>query len=231
GVRTPGATSEGSPLDRARRSAPRPYRSVALSTIDVEDVAIDERSFVRRDENDRVGKLFREAEATHRNRRYQSRLILRRAGKAGQHAGVRGAWGHGIHPYPRLGDFERHRLGEAFDGMLAAGIDGSPRRTFVPVGRRDVDDAAAALPLHGAHFVLHAQDHAENIGVERRGIALRGLVGDRAARTFGAGIVHRDIELPEALDCAVDETADIVFAAHIGLDEFGFGTERTEFAN
>ena len=42
--------------------------------------------------------------------------------------------------------------------------------------------------------MLHAQNHAENIGVERRGIALRGLLGDRADLAFGAGIIHRDIE-------------------------------------
>src|SRR3979409_235686 len=46
-----------------------------------------------------------------------------------------------------------------------ADVDRGPGRTFVPIGRGDVDDAAAALPLHDAHFVLHAQDHAENIRV------------------------------------------------------------------
>jgi len=74
--------------------------------------------------------------------------------------------------------------------------------------------------------VLHAQEHAENIGVERRGIAFRGLLRDRAGFAFGASIVHRDIETSEALDRAVDEATDIVFLAHIGLDEFSFGTER-----
>jgi hypothetical protein len=32
-----------------------PDRSVAFTAIDVQDVAVDERSFVRRDEDDRVG--------------------------------------------------------------------------------------------------------------------------------------------------------------------------------
>jgi hypothetical protein len=53
------------------------------------------------------------------------------------------------------------------------------------------------------------------------------MMEGNGSRSFGAG----DIEAPETLDCPVDETADIVFVAHIGLDEFGFGTERTEFAN
>jgi hypothetical protein len=45
------------------------------------------------------------------------------------------------------------------------------------------------------------------------------------------GIVHRDIETSEALDSAVDETTDVVFLAHICLDEFGFGTQRAQLAN
>jgi len=39
---------------------------------------------ISRDEDDRVGKLLREAEAAHRNTRHQSRLVLRRARKTGQ---------------------------------------------------------------------------------------------------------------------------------------------------
>ncbi|MDB5406509.1 MAG: hypothetical protein JWL84_1421, partial [Rhodospirillales bacterium] len=50
------------------------------------------------------------------------------------------------------------------------------------------------LSFHDAHFVLHAKNHAENIRVERRGIAFRALVRDRANLAFGPGIVHRDIE-------------------------------------
>jgi hypothetical protein len=88
-----------------------------------------------------------------------------------------------------------------------------PRRTFVPVGRGDVDNATVALSSHDAHFVLHAQDHAENIRVERRGIAFRGLVCDRANLAFGAGIVHRDIGPAKVCDGLVDQVADFVVAA------------------
>src|SRR6185312_6356526 len=101
---------------------------------------------------------------------------------------------HAVHPDPRLDGLERHRLGDAFDGVLASDVDGGPRRTLVPVGRGDVDDATAALSFHDAHFVLHAQDHAEDVRVERRGIAFRGLVPDRATLALRASVVHRDIE-------------------------------------
>src|SRR5260370_34477453 len=133
---------------------------------------------------------FREAEAIHRNGRHQRCLIFRRARKTRQHAGVYGTWRHAVHPDPRLDGLERHRLRDAFDGVLAADIDGGTRRALVPVGRGDVDDAPAALALHDAHFVLHAQGHAENIRVERRGVALRGLVRDRADLSFGGSIIN-----------------------------------------
>src|SRR5438034_8099959 len=120
---------------------------MSFAAIDVEDVAGNERRLVRCDEDDRVGELLREAEATHRNSRDESRLVLRSAREAGQHAGVRRTRRHGIHPDARLDDLEGNRLGDAFDGVLATNIDRGPRRTFVPVGRGDVDDAAAALSL------------------------------------------------------------------------------------
>ena len=82
--------------------------------------------------------------------------------------------------------------------------------------------------LHDAHFVLHAQDHAENIGVERRGIAFRGLVRDRANLAFGAGIVHRDIETAKPRDGLVDQSADVILLADVGVDELGLGTERAQ---
>src|SRR6202011_925401 len=95
-------------------------------------------------------------------------------------------------------------------------------------GRGDVDDAAAPLGLHGAHFVLHAQDHAENVGLERRGKAFRGLVRDRADRTFGGGVVHCDIETAKPRDGLVDHSADIILLADVGVDELGLRTERAQ---
>ncbi len=76
--------------------------------------------------------------------------------------------------------------------------------------------------------MLHAQDHAENIGVERRGIACRGLVGDRANLAFGAGIVDRDIETAKPCDGLVDQGADVILLADVGVDELGLRTERAQ---
>jgi hypothetical protein len=101
----------------------------------------------------------------------------------------------------------------------------------MPIGRGDVDNATAALSLHGAHFVLHAQDHAENIRVERRGIALRGLVRDRANLAFGASIVHGDIETAEPCDGLVDQSADVILLANVGVDELSLRAERAQLLN
>jgi hypothetical protein len=98
----------------------------------------------------------------------------------------------------------------------------------VAVGRGDVDDATVALFLHDAHFVLHAQDNAEDIGVERRGIAFRGLLRDRADLAFGAGIVHRDIDAAKASYGLVDQSADVILLADVGVDELGLRTERAQ---
>src|SRR6185503_6621173 len=123
------------------------------------------------------------------------------------------------------------RLGDAFYGVLAADIDRGPRRTLVPVGRGDVDNVAAALCSHDAHFVLHAQDHTENIRVERRGVAFRGLVRDRADLAFGSSIVHRDIETAKPCDGLVDQSADVILLADVGLDELGLRTESAQLLN
>jgi hypothetical protein len=76
--------------------------------------------------------------------------------------------------------------------------------------------------------VLHAQDHAENICIECRGIAFRGLVRNRANLAFGASIVHRDIETAKPCDGLVDQSADVILLADVGIDELGLRTERPQ---
>jgi hypothetical protein len=82
--------------------------------------------------------------------------------------------------------------------------------------------------LHDAHFVLHAQDQAENVRVERRGIAFRGLVRDGADLALGAGIVHCDIETAKPCDGLVDQVADFIVPANVGLDEDGVGAQAAQ---
>src|SRR6478672_10355658 len=93
------------------------------AAVDVEDFAGDPLGSVRTDEDDAVGDFLGEAETIERNLLVQGGLVLCRAGEAGQHAGVRGSGRHGIHTNPRLGEFEGHRLSDAFHCMLGADID------------------------------------------------------------------------------------------------------------
>ena len=76
--------------------------------------------------------------------------------------------------------------------------------------------------------MLHAQDHAENVGLERRGKAFGGLVRDRADLAFGSGIVHRDIETTKPRDCFVDQGADVILLADVGVDELRLRTESAQ---
>ena len=65
----------------------------------------------------------------------------------------------------------------------------------------------------------------ENIGVERGGIAFRGLVRDRTNLALGAGIVHCDIETTKPRDRLVDQSADVILLADVGVDELGLRPE------
>jgi hypothetical protein len=84
------------------------------------------------------------------------------------------------------------------------------------------------LSLHGEHFVLHAQDHAENVGLERRSKAFGGLVRDRTNLASGGGVVHRDIETAKPRDSLVDQRTDVILLADVGVDELGLRTQSTQ---
>src|SRR5260370_35605145 len=48
---------------------------------------------------------------------------------------------------------------------------------------------------------------------------------------FGAGIVHRDSETAKPCDGLVDQSADLIVLADVGVDELGLRTERAQFLN
>ncbi len=79
--------------------------------------------------------------------------------------------------------------------------------------------------------MLHTQDHAENIGVERRGIAFRGLICDRAHLALGASIVHCDVETAKPRDGLVDQIADVFVLADVGVDELGLRTKGAQLVD
>jgi hypothetical protein len=102
------------------------------------------------------------------------------------------------------------------------------RRAAMSHGRRQVHDAAAALRLHHAHLMLHAEQHAEHVGVEGGRVAFGGLLRHGAWLAFGAGVVDRHVKPAEAGHGLVHQVADLVFMANVSADEFSLNAEGTE---
>src|SRR5260370_34993666 len=91
--------------------------------------------------------------------------------------------------------------------------------------------SAVALRLHSPQLWRPAQEDAEHVGIERRGIALGGLLRHRPGLAFGAGVVHGRIKPSEARDGPIDEIAHLAILADIGLDELGLGAKRTQLGD
>src|ERR1700686_5522279 len=115
--------------------------------------------------------------------------------------------------------------------MLAGGIDRSPRRPCMPKCGGYVHDAAVFLWQHHAKFVFHAQQRAEHVSIERSGVAVRSLLRYRAWHAFRTGSVHSDIQTAKSFHGLVDQVSYVFFVAHIGTDEFRFGTCLADFTD
>ncbi len=78
--------------------------------------------------------------------------------------------------------------------------------------------------------MLHAEERAEHISVERRGVALGGLLRHRAGLAFGAGGVDGRIQTTEARHGLIDQAAHIVVAADVRTDELRFAPELAQLS-
>src|ERR1700740_2261273 len=101
----------------------------------------------------------------------------------------------------------------------------------MPIGRRDVDNAATALSGHRAQFVLHAQEYAHNVGVVDGLEVFDGAVLNRAGLAFKAGGVDGNVETAKSRDCLVDKVADLVFLRNVSPNEFCFGPKRFQLSD
>src|SRR5580692_11084899 len=79
--------------------------------------------------------------------------------------------------------------------------------------------------------MLHAEQRAEHIGIERRGVAVGGLFRHPAGLAFGAGAVDGRIQTTETRDGLIDQAAHIVLAAHVGADELRFAAELAQLSS
>src|SRR6266436_1080517 len=98
------------------------------------------------------------------------------------------------------------------------------------IGGGYIDDAAMALGHHHAQLMLHAEQSAENVGVEGGRIALGSLLRHRTGLALGSGVVDGDVEATEARDGFIDQVSYLVLVAHIGIHVFRLRVESTEFS-
>src|SRR6266481_2040866 len=78
--------------------------------------------------------------------------------------------------------------------------------------------------------MLHAQQRAENVGVESGRVALGGLICHRAHLAFGPGVVNGYIETTEARDGLIDQVAHIFVVAHVGTPILRLSADLAEFS-
>jgi hypothetical protein len=78
--------------------------------------------------------------------------------------------------------------------------------------------------------MLHAQECAENVGIEGGGIALGGLLRYRTRLAFGSGGVNSHIQATEARDGLIDEAAHIIFMADVSAPILCVGADLAKFS-
>src|ERR1700719_2071514 len=78
--------------------------------------------------------------------------------------------------------------------------------------------------------MLHAEERAENVGIEGGGIALGGLLRYRTRLAFGPGGVNSHIQATEARDGLIDEAAHIIFMADVSAPIICVGADLAKFS-
>jgi hypothetical protein len=76
------------------------------------------------------------------------------------------------------------------------------------------------LGLHHAQLMLHAQQRAEDVGIEDGRVALGGMFYNRTGLAFGSGSVYRHIKATEACHGLIDEVSYVVLVPYIRIHEF-----------
>ena len=104
--------------------APRPpikprKSSRRLAPVDHVRGSSNERRLVRRKKHDGLGDLFRSTDSTEWHRRGQERLLFGSTGEAIEHPRIDRTRGDEVNAYSRCRGFQRSRLGQAFNCVLA----------------------------------------------------------------------------------------------------------------
>jgi hypothetical protein len=186
---------------------------------------------VRASEHDGICNFFGSTHALGRNVALEEIcFVFLRLRKTVEHPRFRRTRANDVDTNACAGEFDGRRLRDAFHGVLTADIHRCGRAADFAVRRRDVNDAAFALPKHGPNLVLHAQKHTKHICVEDGLIALGRYIGSRTGSAYSAGVIDGNVEATETSDDLVDEVPDFLLMAHIGAHKFGFSAEVAQFS-
>jgi hypothetical protein len=79
--------------------------------------------------------------------------------------------------------------------------------------------------------MLHAQECAENVGIERRRVALCGLLCNWTGLAWSSRGVYSDIQATEARYGLIDQVSYIVVVANIGTPILGLSADLAKFSD
>src|SRR6266852_2428064 len=79
--------------------------------------------------------------------------------------------------------------------------------------------------------MLHAQQRAENVGIEGGCVALGGLLRHRTGLAFGSGRVYSHVQTTEARHGLIDQVSYVVLVAYIGIHVLRLRVESAEFSH
>ena len=159
----------------------------------------------------------------------EAQEILRRANEA-QHLAQRAARGE-------VGTLGIGFFGAASAPILPALVQ-AYRRAFPDVELRlfemNPDQQLAAFDEGRIHLgftqlMLQAQQRAQHVSVEGGRVILRGLLHYRSGLAFRTRSVDGHVQAAKPLDGLINQTAHIVFEAHVGAEVFSLHAERTQF--
>jgi hypothetical protein len=202
-----------------------------FATVSRERRARAKRGLVGRNKYDHLRNLLGPPDALERNSRSHASLSFRTAGESVQHGRFYRSGRDPVDAHAELRRLECRGFRQSFYCVLARGVDRRARCAFVPEGGRHVDDAAVFLILHHVQLMLHAQERAEDIGVEGSRVALGGLLRDWTGLTFGTRVIDRHIEAAKARHSLIDQTAHVVVVTHVGTPIFCLRAKGAEFCD
>jgi Domain of unknown function (DUF4410) len=152
--------------------------------------ADDVGCLVRGNEHDGICNFFGSADALVRNLCVEEIcFVFLGLRKVVEHSRFHRTWANDVDPNACAGEFESRRFRDAFYSVLAADIHRRGRPTDFAVRRRDVNDAAFALPKHSPNLVLHAQKHTKHIGVEDQVKSATGMQSSQVVDLMASSLV------------------------------------------